>query len=56
MIQCRGVFLKRGMVVCHGRVTGIASLGKKAEIGQVELPDQLFVESFARSVTAAGRV
>jgi len=35
MIKGRRVLLKSGVIVGHGRMAGIARLGKQAEVGQL---------------------
>ncbi len=43
MIQGKRMVLKGRMEIGHGRVPGIARLGKEAEIGKLEILDQLRV-------------
>lgn len=36
MIKSGRMLLKSGVIICHGRVAGIACLSKEAEVGQLE--------------------
>ncbi len=36
MLQRQGVFLKRGVVVSHGRMTGVARLRRKTEVRDLQ--------------------
>lgn len=52
MFKGTGVVLKRRMAVGHGRISGIARLGKQAEVGQLILLHQ---PGSGQASRAAGR-